>query len=134
MFFHARTNFLRFHQSFKSIIQTNSLYFPEKIKVDVPQIREYARRRRRHAAKAIPDNSLPFTDAVSLIKAVEVGKPNSTWELHVELKLGKGGKSAPPIRGSIFLPRSMSKTMPMAKRDTVTNDIANTTKDLTEKT
>ncbi|CAG8536105.1 9016_t:CDS:2, partial [Dentiscutata heterogama] len=107
MVFHARTNFLRFHQSFKSIIQTNSLYFPENIKVVLPQIREYARRRRRHAAKVIPDNSLPFTDAVSLIKAVEVGKPNSTWELHVELKLEKG---APPIRGSIFLPRPMSKT------------------------
>ncbi|RIB12911.1 ribosomal protein L1-like protein [Gigaspora rosea] len=107
VFHHARTNFLRFHQSFKSIIQINSFYFPENVKVVLPQIREYARRRRRHAAKVIPDNSLPFTDAVSLIKAVEVGKPNSTWELHVELKFEKG---APPIRGSIFLPRPMSKT------------------------
>ncbi|CAG8639623.1 10924_t:CDS:2 [Cetraspora pellucida] len=184
------------------MLQNSSDYIRLSLYIkDAPQIREYARRRRRHAAKAIPDNSLPFTDAVSLIKAVEVGKPNSTWELHVELKLGK---SAPPIRGSIFLPRSMSKTnkflvfakfygkgekaqealeagahtvggdeliteiangtfkfeginkclatpdifpavskiarilgpkhlMPMAKRGTVTNDIANTIKDLTGK-
>ncbi|KAJ1645617.1 hypothetical protein LPJ64_002822 [Coemansia asiatica] len=54
--------------------------------------------------KAQPDpNAVSLDQAISILKAIEVGQPRQTIELHVHCAPEKG---QPPIRGSCILPRA----------------------------
>ncbi|KAJ1805861.1 hypothetical protein LPJ56_005262 [Coemansia sp. RSA 2599] len=48
-------------------------------------------------------NAVPLDQAISILKAYEVGQPQQTVELHVHCTPEKG---QPPIRGSCILPRA----------------------------
>ncbi|KAI9504389.1 hypothetical protein GGI25_003333 [Coemansia spiralis] len=62
-------------------------------------IRSYASKRQ---AKPHP-NSVPLEQAISILKAYEVGQPKQTVELHVHCSPEKG---QPPIRGTCVLPHA----------------------------
>ncbi|KAJ2724134.1 hypothetical protein GGI07_002169 [Coemansia sp. Benny D115] len=54
--------------------------------------------------KAAPHpDAVPLTQAISILKAFEVGQPKQTLELHVHCTPEKG---QPPIRGSCILPKA----------------------------
>ncbi|CAG8435139.1 2351_t:CDS:2 [Diversispora eburnea] len=59
-------------------------------KGELSQIRGYASKKKKKRAPFVPANALPFLDAVSVIKAMEVGWPNHTYEVHVKLGFEKG--------------------------------------------
>ncbi|CAG8536517.1 5803_t:CDS:2 [Dentiscutata erythropus] len=74
---------------------------------ELSQIRGYASKKKKKRAPFVPANALPFLDAVSVIKAMEVGWPNHTYEVHVKLGFEKGVQN---VRGSVSFPKSMSTT------------------------
>lgn len=51
-------------------------------------------------------NALDLHEAIRILKAVEVGRPQHQIEMHVQCKIEK---STPPIRGSISLPRGVKQ-------------------------
>ncbi|KAJ2961950.1 hypothetical protein NQZ79_g2830 [Umbelopsis isabellina] len=51
-------------------------------------------------------NALELHEAIRVIKAAEVGRPQHQFEMHVQCKIEK---STPPIRGSIILPRNVKQ-------------------------
>ncbi|KAG2177731.1 hypothetical protein INT43_002978 [Umbelopsis isabellina] len=51
-------------------------------------------------------NALDLHEAIRVIKAAEVGRPQHQLEMHVQCKIEK---STPPIRGSIILPRNVKQ-------------------------
>ncbi|GAB5591851.1 hypothetical protein Unana1_06751 [Umbelopsis nana] len=51
-------------------------------------------------------NALELHEAIRVLKAVEVGRPQHQLEMHVQCKIEK---STPPIRGSIILPRGVKQ-------------------------
>lgn len=51
-------------------------------------------------------NALDLHEAIRVLKAVEVGRPQHQLEMHVQCKIEK---STPPIRGSIILPRGVKQ-------------------------
>jgi large subunit ribosomal protein L1 len=51
-------------------------------------------------------NALDLHEAIRILKAVEVGRPQHQFEMHVQCKIEK---STPPIRGSISLPRGVKQ-------------------------
>lgn len=57
--------------------------------------------------KALPNpNAMSLTEAAHLLKSLEVSRPFSAYELEVVTKFDK---TAPPLRGSISLPRDARK-------------------------
>ncbi|KAG9287531.1 hypothetical protein G9A89_019592 [Geosiphon pyriformis] len=61
-------------------------------------------KRRRDAA--INPIGLTLREAMAVIKACEIGKPQSTYELHIQCKREKGTQ---PIRGSVVLPKTITQ-------------------------
>ncbi|KAH8552374.1 ribosomal protein L1-like protein [Umbelopsis sp. PMI_123] len=51
-------------------------------------------------------NAVELHEAIRILKAVEVGRPQHQLEMHVQCKIEK---STPPIRGSISLPRGIKQ-------------------------
>ncbi|CAG8591093.1 7359_t:CDS:2, partial [Paraglomus occultum] len=49
---------------------------------------------------------LPFEEAVAVLKSIEVGRHDNTFELHIRTRRDK---SQLPIRGSVSLPKSFAK-------------------------
>ncbi|RHZ62407.1 hypothetical protein Glove_340g12 [Diversispora epigaea] len=109
--FYTRTNLINAVNTINktnTIKANNELTFPEYFKVvELSQIRGYASKKKKKRAPFVPANALPFLDAVSVIKAMEVGWPNHTYEVHVKLGFEKGVQN---VRGSVSFPKSMSQT------------------------
>jgi large subunit ribosomal protein L1 len=59
----------------------------------------------KKAVKVNP-NALDLHEAIRVLKAAEVGRPQHQLEMHVQCKIEK---STPPIRGSIILPRNVKQ-------------------------
>ncbi|GBC04045.1 hypothetical protein RclHR1_05490008 [Rhizophagus clarus] len=90
-----------------SLIKLKSFHFIEYLNLTYPQVREYASKsRKRKKEKIMPSTALPLADALDIIKAYEITYPDRTLELHVKTKLEKGNS---PIRGSVSLPKPLSK-------------------------
>ncbi|KAI7904873.1 ribosomal protein L1-like protein [Cokeromyces recurvatus] len=68
------------------------------------QIRNYASKN-KFKVKENPD-AVKLSDAVNILKAIEVGNPSHQIEAHIQCKIEK---STPLIRGSLVLPKSIKQ-------------------------
>ncbi|RIA97218.1 ribosomal protein L1-like protein [Glomus cerebriforme] len=90
-----------------SLTNINSFPFLENVKLTCPQVRKYASKsKKRKKEKIMPSTALPLADTLNILKAYEITYPDRTLELHVKTKLEKGNS---PIRGSVSLPKPISK-------------------------
>ncbi|KAI7869991.1 ribosomal protein L1-like protein [Spinellus fusiger] len=80
--------------------------FPNRTVAMTPQIihRSYASKKKK-VARVNPD-ALEITEALRVLKAMEVGNPDHQIEAHIQCKVEK---STPIIRGSTVLPRSIKQ-------------------------
>ncbi|KAI9485922.1 MAG: ribosomal protein L1-like protein [Benjaminiella poitrasii] len=85
---------------FSRTIRTTSRCIPQTTQ----QFRTYASKKKLKV-KENPD-AVELTEAVNILKAMEVGNPSHQIEAHIQCKIEK---STPLIRGSLVLPKSIKQ-------------------------
>lgn len=93
----------------RSVGSLTYTYTAQTARRTLPQCRTFASKK-KNLIRENPD-ALPIPEAVRVLKAMEVGRPQHQIEAHIQCKIEK---STPLIRGSLVLPKSIKQEATIA--------------------